>query len=179
MKQDYDFFRDDNFVNARNKGQHYFFGDLNLQCPSWQDVMEFINYCHKNNLHIAASNDFSMRLQNGRYLKHVQPILDAYSKLDTRTNIVPSAHIYIGLTELSRPHNRHNDHHSNVFFWQIIGSTHWQIEEADRMYEYVLYPNSAIYIPNDMYHTVTSLSPRVGVSLGLDDLEKIKENVSD
>ena len=160
------FLQDKIFLEKRNKNQHYFF-DTNEEplTLSWDTVIDCLNYNIVNNLSVKVLPNFGIVIYNYNNNTSIKKILKAFSLLDATVPV--SAHLYISFTDVSGTFGRHNDT-SDVLFWQSIGSTKWIIEEKTETYTYILKPNDFIYIPKNMYHTVIPLTPRVGVSFGLD-----------
>ncbi len=83
-----------------------------------------------------------------------------------------SAHMYISLSKRSKTFDKHKDN-SDVWFWQCIGKTKWEIFESDTIYSYILEPGDFIYVPKNMFHKTTPLSSRVGISFGVDKYKDI------
>ena len=80
-----------------------------------------------------------------------------------------SAHAYISLSKESKTFGKHKDE-SDVWYWQCIGSTQWKIFESNETISYILEPGDIIYVPRGIFHDIIPLSPRVGISFGLDFL---------
>ena len=160
------FLQDKILLEKKNNYQHYFFrvNDKELTL-SWDTVIECLNFNMVNNLHYKLLSNYGIVLFNYNNIDIIKKILKEFSLLDT--NVSNSAHLYISLTEVSATFGRHKDT-SDVLFWQSIGLTKWIIEEGTETYTYILKPNDFLYVPKDMYHTVVPLTPRVGVSFGLD-----------
>jgi hypothetical protein len=160
------FLRDKIFLEKKNNSQHYFFNVKEDKLTlSWETVVECLNFNLINNLFVKLLPNFGIVLHNFNNINIVEEILKEYSLLDV--NCSSSAHLYISLTEISDTFGRHKDT-SDVLFWQSIGSTKWVIEEESKTFTYILKPNDFIYVPKNTYHTVIPLTPRVGVSFGLD-----------
>ena len=49
----------------------------------------------------------------------------------------------------------------DVYYWKCQGVTQWIVEDKN----VILNPGDLIYIPSGMYHSVTPLSPRLGISM--------------
>jgi hypothetical protein len=54
-----------------------------------------------------------------------------------------------------------------VFIWQGIGITRWTVYE-DKDYVYDLMPGEMLYIPKEVYHKAEPITPRVGISFGIE-----------
>jgi hypothetical protein len=78
-----------------------------------------------------------------------------------------SAHIYISIFSKSETFGRHKDV-SDVFYIQGVGKTSWGVEDNGVSYSYVLEEGDMLYIPKQMFHTPSPLTPRYGISIGFD-----------
>ena len=159
----YEFLQSKDFLESRANNRHYFFKDLGLELPTWDDILHVLNRSAKQNPKFKINKNLVFPIMIGNQLKQVGEFQREYAKLDLYKQ--SSAHLYISLLDIGT-YGRHNDK-ADVMFWQLKGSTHWLVEDTEDV-EYVLTPGDAIYIPVGMYHTVSSLSPRAGVSFGLD-----------
>ena len=164
----YQFLNNQTFLHKRRNCEHYFFGNINnndsLPSLEWSDFINCLNY--------SVHEKKSMKILSGcRYIMHdhssipsIQSLVESLAKLDP--NVECSAHIYMHLASTSDGFGSHTDT-SDVWFWQVIGSTSWSVI-GDRIYRYILNPGDLIYIPRGMPHDVKSITPRVGISFGLD-----------
>jgi hypothetical protein len=159
------FLKDTDFLNNRNKNIPHFFKNPGLDLASWNDVISEIDIAIKNQLDMRIHDDGCFVLVEGHRIKYAGDLLAEYSKLNP--SLKASAHAYIALSEKSWVLGRHNDS-ADVLFWQIIGSTEWTIECDNEKIVHVLTPGDLIYVPMGLYHDVKNLTPRVGVSFGLD-----------
>ena len=71
-----------------------------------------------------------------------------------------TAHLYFNVTTKAETFGRHKDT-MDVYYWQCQGVTQWIVEDKN----VILNPGDLIYIPSGMYHSVTPLSPRLGISM--------------
>lgn len=167
----YDFFEHPQFLAAVKSNDCFVFRNLNLPVITWEDVVACINqsvankYCH----FVGNPHKMGLILRRAQLIKQVLPVMAAFN------NVMPdlqvSGHVYVSFSTESGTLGRHRSK-SSVFFWQAIGSTRWTVTNQTGEHSYVLNPNDAIYCPSGMYHDVVPLSPRVGISLGLDHLYK-------
>jgi ribosomal protein L16 Arg81 hydroxylase len=159
----FDFLHNDLFLQARNTKKSHFFGSIDIPLLSWDTILDELeahitgglDYESKNNLRFIL---FEMRNQT------IARFVEQYSKLDPTLHC--GAHGYVNLMSKSGENGRHKDP-ADVLFWQVVGTTRWTIED-DTTKTYILEPGTAVYVPTGMYHSVTSLSPRAGISFGLD-----------
>jgi hypothetical protein len=160
----FNFLTDQQFTDNRQNKKHYVFRNLNLDTPSWSDILEHLNRNIVTNAKIKMLDNLGFVYFDADKISSVKLLLDAINQLSGQ---VCSAHCYISLLESSATFGRHNDN-ADVFFWQVQGSTHWIVEQDTEIYEYKLLPNDIIYIPRFMIHTVVPLTPRAGISIGID-----------
>jgi len=159
----FDFLYNERFLQARNAKKSYFFDSIDIPVLSWETVLEELETHITGGLDYESKNNLRFILFEMRN-KTVSQFVEKYSKLDPKLHC--GAHCYVNLMSNSGENGRHKDQ-ADVLFWQVVGSTQWSIED-DNTKTYILEPGKAIYVPAGMYHSVTSLSPRAGISFGLD-----------
>jgi hypothetical protein len=169
----FEFLKEEKFLKCFRDKTHFFFDGVMPKLFDWENVVDEIDRSIKVKSKIRVLPNFGMILHEAENIKGVDFLLKEYSKLDS--SIPSSAHCYISFSEKSDTFGRHKDT-SDVLFWQALGSTKWIVED-DKIYEYKLCPGDVIYIPSGLYHTVIPLTPRVGISLGLDYGELMRNNI--
>jgi ribosomal protein L16 Arg81 hydroxylase len=160
----YEFLQSSDFLTCRQHQQHYRFLDLPLDNPSWEDIL-----FHFNRNIVAKAKVQTMLNLGFVYFdaEKMPPVMALVKEIQKMTTNKVTAHCYLSFLEISKTFGRHNDH-SEVFFWQVQGKTRWVVEDHDRIFEYELKPNDLIYIPKFMNHDVRPLTPRAGISIGID-----------
>lgn len=158
------FLKNEDFISNRQNKKHYVFRNLNLETPSWSDILSHLNRNIVSNARMKVLDNLGFVYFDADCMPEVNKLLSEIRQLTDKTC---SAHCYISLLEISNTFGRHNDN-ADVFFWQVQGSTKWQVEQGIQVYEYTLLPNDIIYIPRFMVHEVTPLTPRAGISFGID-----------
>lgn len=158
------FLNNENFLLARQNKKHFFLGNQKLDLISWDDVFWCLDYNVEKNRMIKALENFGLVIHDTRKLDKVQTVLQHFSELDS--SVESTAHLYVSLTSQSKTFGWHTDT-SDVLFWQVIGSTEFSINQ-EGIHSYVLNPNDLLYIPKGISHNTRPLTPRVGVSMGLD-----------
>lgn len=162
----YKFLEDKEFLEARGSKQPYYFRGVLPNAPSWDDVLRNLEKSLEEQSLVKVGPYFSIVTHNGdKHIRLAGELLDEIRKLDPALG--GSAHVYIGLTRFSESFGKHKDN-ADVFFWQVIGSTHWKVFAPAGVKEHTLTTGDMLYVPRYMEHEVTSLSPRVGISFGLD-----------
>jgi len=162
----YEFLAEPAFLEARKNKQPCVLRGALPDTPSWDDVFVNLEKSMQEDSLIKLGPYLSIVTHNGhKHIRYAAEFLAEIQKL--APTLAGSAHVYIGLTRFSESFGRHRDN-SDVFFWQIIGSTSWKVFTQDGIREHVLNAGEMIYVPRYMEHEVASLSPRVGISFGLD-----------
>jgi mannose-6-phosphate isomerase-like protein (cupin superfamily) len=159
------FLSEDNFIQSRQDGNCYLFKNIEQQLPFWTDIIENLNISIQNNWLVKYLNGFGFVTHNAELIPQVGDILKYINTLDT--NVPSSAHCYFSLTDRASTFGRHRDP-SDVFFWQCIGQTQWTVESKTGVVIYTLEPNDLLYVPRGMWHNTKPITPRAGISFGLD-----------
>lgn len=153
----HDFFK----ITNKHKYVKKYFTDV----PSWDDIIHNIDLNIQKQYEIKNRSSYGIEIFNIFDINVVDSILNEIEK--NNPNKKYSAHAYISLSAKSDTLGKHVDQ-SYVWFWQCIGKTDWEIFENDKVYHYELSPGDFIYIPKGIFHNVKPLSPRVGISFGVD-----------
>lgn len=164
----YEFLSDPGFLRARKDKQHYVFSDVIKNNLKWEDVITDIDQALLKKYEIKVRFKFGIITHNAEeHIAHVDEFLNAIHKLDPHLN--KTAHIYTSLSSQTKDGEFHWDK-SEVWYWQTIGDVDVEIanSEKENRVTYRLHPGDVIYLPEGVYHRMLSLTPRVGVSLGLD-----------
>ena len=74
------------------------------------------------------------------------------------------AHLYIGIDVTNPGFGRHNDK-TDVWFWQNKGISRWDFDNGD---SYTLNEGDLIYVPEGVYHKVSTVEARFGISMSLE-----------
>lgn len=158
------FLDDRDFINSRQNNKHFVFRNLDLTTPSWNEILENLNQTIVSKSKIKVLDNLGFVFFNAERMSSVNNLLTEIKKITDKSC---TAHCYISLLEISNTFGRHNDT-SDVFFWQVQGQTIWRVEQGATINEYKLSPNDLIYIPRFVFHEVTPIGPRAGISIGID-----------
>ena len=157
-------FDNDFFENVYRK-KHCFFKADGFDI-SWDDVIENLNLSLKQSPpDIKQMENYGLvfyRVLNPK-LKAVQLFSNELSRV---FNVPTSAHFYVSFSDQSKTSGKHKDR-SCVFFYQAIGVTRFTVWD-DKTVTYDLKKGDMVYVPAGMYHGTQPLTPRVGVSFGLE-----------
>jgi hypothetical protein len=160
----FEFLKAESFISNRQTNKHYVFRGVGLTTPTWEDILAHLNRNIVSKAKMKILDNLGFVLFDAECMPIVNELLTEIKALSDKPC---SAHCYISLLETSATFGRHNDN-ADVFFWQVQGSTQWRVEQDSQVYEYTLLPNDVIYIPRFAVHEVTPLSPRAGISIGID-----------
>ena len=171
----FDFLLNQDYIKARNEDDFFFFGNINIPIPTWTDVLQEFDREYKIHLHHNNNDIFKTMPRLGFVLhdfKHV-PIVKRLLYSLSQTHNKPNQHFtalcYISLSSESETYGRHNDT-MDVWCWQMLGFTLWQVEGRNQNFEKILEPGNLIYIPRGMWHNTKPLTPRAGLSFGAEDI---------
>ena len=130
----------------------YFKREYNLNVVDW--TVAFLNY--DKSVHLNKEIKFNYP---GFFVSHeghdIEKVKDVLKNLECNT-----AHLYFNETTKAETYGKHKDT-MDVYYWQCQGVTQWIVEDKN----VILNPGDLIYIPSGMYHSVTPLSPRLGISM--------------
>lgn len=169
-----EFLKDPKFLLCRQECEYYHFGEVYAPPITWEDVILEIDKATTTKMwsYTNGGKYLEMHLRRAGDIRYVPELLEGYSELD-KTKFA-SAHAYISFSSIGKGTGRHTSK-SDVLFWQAIGSTKWVVEGKMVTTIITLLPGHVLYVPHAMYHTVVPLSPRVGISLGLDYLKNDRQ----
>ena len=152
-----------------SSSSHKYIKKFLTKVPDWKKIISNIDLNIQNKQSIKSLPDYGIVLHNIFNIEGVEFILNEIKNNNPNNNY--SSHVYISLSKKSKTFGKHKDE-SDVWYWQCIGSTQWKIFEFNENISYILEPGDIIYIPRGIFHDVIPLSPRVGISFGLDYLNK-------
>ena len=127
----------------------------NRNTVTWDEFFQLYDYTIKYNYEILMRPPGFFVLNEGTLIEKVNK---ATKKLNCTLG-----HAYASITNSAKSFDMHYDE-ENTFFWQCIGKTSWEIEGHGT---YELGPGDLLVIPCMIKHKVTSLSPRVGISMSI------------
>jgi len=133
--------------------------------PTWEQVINNLNMCHP---------DTCVFLENDGVICHdvmhddYWPVHELAQEIANNHNDEPiTIHTYISFKEDSKTFGKHKDD-IDVYFLNAIGQTQFIVWEDDTEYEYHLEPGDLLYIPAGLYHSTSPITPRVGLSYGIE-----------
>jgi ribosomal protein L16 Arg81 hydroxylase len=170
----YSFLNKKEFLTNRENKEYYFFGNVDIDLLSWEDIILELEYHIQNHKRYEPRNNLHFILLEPTHPTIVN-VLNEYSKLNP--TFPSAAHCYMTLLTRSGGGNGKHKDIADVIFWQVVGKTHWTIETKQGTREHILLPGDAIYVPANMWHHVISLTPRAGISFGLDHAKLIPQNI--
>ena len=112
------------------------------------------------NFNDSVSKNEIVKKKEGFFVSHnaerISLVQDVLNDLECRV-----AHLYIGIDITNPGFGRHVDT-VNVWFWQNKGTSRWDFSDGD---SYTLYEGDLIYVPKGVYHKVSSVEARFGISM--------------
>lgn len=152
-------------LEAIKEKKHFKFFISNLPEIQWADIIDCINSNIENENTVSTLKNFGIVILDTSSIKKIKNVYQNFSELSPNINC--SAHLYVSLTSKAETFGWHKDT-SDVIFWQVIGHTLFSVLQQGRVYEYTLTPNDLLYIPAGMKHSTQPLTPRAGISFGID-----------
>ena len=132
----------------------------NKDVISWTEILENFNESIHNQ-ELIKFKDFGFYVSHrADRIKKLKPILK-----DLKCD---NAHLYFSVISKAKTFGAHKDG-EDVYFWQCQGKTKWVIKKK----EYILKPGDLIFVPKGTIHNVTSLTPRAGISMDREPIERL------
>jgi len=157
----------DNIFNSSSS--HKYIKKFLTRVPDWKKIISNIDLNIQYKISTKSLPGGGIVLHDIFNIEEVEFILNEIKNNNPNNNY--SHHVYISLSKKSKTFGRHKDKF-DVWYWQCIGSTQWKIFESNENISYILEPGDIIYVPRGIFHDVIPLSPRVGISFGLDYLNE-------
>ena len=172
----FDFLKDQRYIDARNNDDFFFFGKVDVPTPSWQEILEELNRQYKIHLHnrdfeiFKYQDNLGFILHKCEHIPVVKEFLIAISLSHHRIHQLFTSLGYISLSSESKTYGRHKDE-MDVWCWQMQGKTLWTVEGKNEKFEKILEPGELIYVPRDMWHNTKPITPRAGLSFGSENVK--------
>ena len=91
--------------------------------------------------------------------ERISLVQDVLNDLECRV-----AHLYIGIDVTNPGFGNHVDE-DDVWFWQNKGISRWDFDNGD---SYTLNEGDLIYVPKGVYHKVSTVEARFGISMSIE-----------
>ena len=124
----------------------------NNNTPSWEEAFYNLNDSISKNESVVAIGGFFIS-HNAERISLVPDVLN-----DLKCEV---AHLYIGIEVKNIGLAAHSDD-VDVWFWQNKGVSKWDFNNGD---SYTLDEGDLIYVPEGVYHKVSSVVARFGISM--------------
>ena len=112
------------------------------------------------NFNDSISKKELVKKKEGFFVSHnaerISLVQDVLNDLECRI-----AHLYIGI-DVTNPGFKNHVDDVNIWFWQNKGTSRWDFTNGD---SYTLYEGDLLYIPKGVYHKVSSVEARFGISM--------------
>ena len=147
---------------------HYVEHRKDFWLPTWQEVIDNLNECRSQESEPVFHTDtMGVIVHEVRHENYLQ-VQEFAAILSSEYNNAPvSAHTYISFTDKAKTFGKHVDD-LDVYFLQAIGQTQFTVWENDKEYVHTLSSGDMLHIPAGLYHDTIPLTPRVGISYGVE-----------
>ena len=129
--------------------------NYNNNTISWKEAF--------SNFNDSISKKEFIKNIEGFFVSHnaerISLVQDVLNDLECRV-----AHLYIGIDVTNPGFGRHNDQ-EDVWFWQNKGISRWDFDNGD---SYTLNEGDLIYVPEGVYHKVSTVEARFGISMSIE-----------
>jgi cupin superfamily acireductone dioxygenase involved in methionine salvage len=146
--------------------KHWVKAQEDVWLPTWDIVIDNLNACPAEWVNVLDDLGVVVHHVCTQEYANVYQLASVISKQNN--NISVSAQTMISFTTRSTTYGKHNDE-VDVYFLQAIGQTEFSVWEDETQYDYVLNPGDLIHVPKGLYHSTKPLTPRVGISYGVED----------
>lgn len=163
-------FENSEYLDAATNYQPYLFKNTGYKSFEWQKVFDVLDTSlEKDPDSVKLMRVFGYITH--KYWEQVEEINDVMKDVKAAyPGFLHTANIYTALTSKTIGFGKHVDH-MEIFFWQVIGKTKWSVFVThDNPKVFVLEPGDILYVPSSMPHEVVSLTPRVGVSISVENI---------
>jgi mannose-6-phosphate isomerase-like protein (cupin superfamily) len=178
----FDFLKDQNYLNALENKDYFHFGKVNVPIPSWEEILyEFdreyqIHKFNKDDKIFQYKNNLAFILLDCSKINIVNRFVQELTNNQKDDQLIWTIFGFVNLSKLSETYGRHNDH-MDVWFWQLKGCTQFKVEGRNRDFEKIIEPGELLYIPKGMWHDTRPMGPRVAISMALEISFKEKQGL--
>ena len=151
--------------NKEPQLRHWIDDRSDFYLPTWEDVIANLNECQGQAIyHTDAMGIICHEVKHKSYTR----VHEIAAMLSQEYNNAPvSSHTYISFIDSAKTFGKHVDD-LDVYFLQAIGQTQFTVWEDDQEFVYNLRPGQMLHIPAGLYHDTKALTPRVGISYGVE-----------
>lgn len=139
----------------------------NMNTVSWKDAF--------GNWNESLNNGDWVKPDIGHFVSHNAERIPEVQAVLNDLNI-EVAHLYIGIDVSNEGYGEHVDW-SDVWFWQQKGRTRWDVDMGEvskpDWQSYELDEGDLLFVPKGIYHKVTSLEARFGISMTSESIKRI------
>jgi mannose-6-phosphate isomerase-like protein (cupin superfamily) len=167
--------------DAKKNTTHFLLKGFFKNTPSWEDIFEHLSYeyFNKPDLNFPDSwivnggvatqkNQFYAQIRDSSFYKQYNDVLECFNNLLDKNGASGAA--FLDLISNSKKVSFHNDP-ADQFHWQIKGKSIWQFkkqhnddnEQVDAEIE--VEEGDVIFLPDGIYHSVSTKSARCGITV--------------
>jgi uncharacterized RmlC-like cupin family protein len=155
---------------------HYVFKKFFMDTPTWDEIFEHLSYEYfkepaievneswsVNNGVISRYGSFYIQIRDAKFHKKYNVVADFFNKVFNDKS--PGGAVWIDLVAGKPKIELHTDDWENNLHWQVIGTTTWEFSKTKEgpVTTIELNAGDVVYIPNGLYHSVRSDTPRCGM----------------
>jgi len=136
---------------------------------TWEDIIKNVNYCSESSSKVTFMKGtfITNKVLSKRLEDIAQPFRAAIRETYPGSSNYTS-HVYTSIVSDAETFGRHKDT-ADVFFLGILGKTSFDIwNKQDKVVHYIVEVGDVIYIPCGLYHNPTAMTPRSGISFGIE-----------
>ena len=165
-------------ANAQETKTHFVFRQLFKDTPEWQEVFEHLSYEYFkqpavpemqgwsiNNGVYSRYDSFYIQIRDAKFHEKYNVVANFFNKVFNDKS--PGGAVWIDLVSGKPKIELHIDDWENNIHWQVIGTTTWEFSKTKdgEITTIQLNPGDVVYIPNGLYHSVKSDTPRCGMTI--------------
>jgi len=174
---------------AKKTNTHLVFKKLFTDTPSWDEIFNHMTYEYYKEPKLNFPEEYIVNggVAFNRGMAYAQirdaSFHDKYKKVSSFFNevfndISPGGGVYLDLIFGREKVNFHPDPSDNLH-WQIIGITTWEFKKNELQENpdstIKLYPGDIVFIPDGLWHSVYSNTPRCGMTIPY----SVRHNITD
>jgi ribosomal protein L16 Arg81 hydroxylase len=136
---------------------------------TWDDIVSNVNLCNDVNdpIKYLKGTFITHKVLNKKLDQIARPIRAELREVYPGSHGYTS-HVYSSMTINAETFGRHKDT-ADVFFLGIKGTTQFEIwDRNNNVSSYIIEVGDVVFVPRGLYHNTTALTPRSGISFGIE-----------
>lgn len=150
------------YLQARADNTWWVSDVMDLVAPTWEECLENIAWSCMNPLNSSkALRNMAWVSYRADRIPLIKNMLSEIAQIEPANSF--SAHLFFSMSKESQNYGRHEDD-SDLWYWQMYGTTHWTIEGSTSTFEGMVPPGVWLYVPRHTYHTAIPQGARASLS---------------